>query len=181
MRNFITESKQINHLKNLSAMQTKVINIYQFNELSEESKANAIFNYYESNSYSFLADDLDSSARELLRMKGCEYENFELFFSLSYCQGDGLCFTGEIKKDGKIMRLTHSHRYYFASSVNMEFFNEEWEEIDEVEELKNIYFEICDQLENEGYSIIEYRMNNEEFEELAEANNWQFLENGEME
>jgi hypothetical protein len=45
---------------------------------------------------------------------------------------------------------------------------------------KEIYYLICDTLENEGYKDIYYTMNDEEFSELSESNNWEYLEDGTM-
>jgi len=165
-------------------MKTISINLYKFSELSEEAKQTAIQKYYESEEYPFLEDDLTENCCELLREKDIDINNINLFYSLSYSQGDGLCFTGELKKDGITLNLTHNGHYYYAKSVNMEYYDADGEEIEEenetAQELKSIYFDICDKLEKEGYSILEYRMNNEEMSELCEANDYYFLENGTM-
>jgi hypothetical protein len=57
----------------------------------------------------------------------------------------------------------------------------ELEDSDEAtQELRDIYFDICSKLEKLGYGILEYRMDNEEFLELCEANEYTFLPDGTM-
>ena len=59
------------------------------------------------------------------------HSDINLLYSLSNCQGDGLCFTGNLEKNGIHLSLTHSYRYYFAKSVTMIFTDEEGEEIED--------------------------------------------------
>lgn len=159
-------------------MRTETINIYKFSELSEKAKKRAIGKYYEIEEYPFLCEDLTEDVKDFLRSKNCNFENISLLYSLSYSQGDGLCFTGVIEKDGRELRLTHSYRYYFAESVSMQFVDENGEEVDEIEELKNIYFEACKRAEKQGYSILEYRMDENEFSEFSDANEYEYNEDG---
>lgn len=162
-------------------MKTIELKIYSFNELSDKAKQYAINKYYENETYDYLEEDMYYNLIDLINENECKHENIKLFYSLSYSQGDGVCFTGEITKNGKTLKLTHKHWYYFASSVNMDFIdNETGEDIDTVEELKNIYFDICNKLEKIGYSILEYRMNENEFTEHCEVNEYMFLENGQI-
>lgn len=158
-------------------LETKV---YSFDELSEEAKEKAIEKWYENEDYPWMEEDLTESCKALLEENGCTFEDINLSYSLSYGQGDGLCFTGYISKNGNTLRLTHNYRYYFASSVEMNYTDSEGEDIEEVKELKDIYFNICKELEKEGYGILEYRMDFSEFSEHCEANNYEFTEDGKM-
>jgi hypothetical protein len=161
-------------------MKTRTINVYEFSELSEEAKEKAISKWYENEDYPFLEEDLTESLTSLLEQKGCKFEDICVLYSLSYSQGDGLCFTGSISKDGKELKLTHNYRYYFAKSVEMAFFDKDGEDVDENKELQDIYFAVCNEIEKEGYSILEYRMNNTEFSEHCKMNNYEFDEDGNM-
>lgn len=161
-------------------MKTQTINVYEFAELSAEAKENALNKWYENEDYPFLQDDLTESLKALLTEKECDHENIELLYSLSCSQGDGLCFTGTISKNGNSLILTHNYRYYFAKSVNMLFEDKDGNEIEECKELTDIYFSVCSEIEKEGYSILEYRMTNLEFTEHCEANNYEFDESGNM-
>ena len=163
-------------------MRVKETKVYEFKELSNDAKERAITKWYENEEYPFLGDDLQESLNNLLSESGCEYNDVSVWFSLSYSEGDGLCFTGALTKDGKKLVLTHNGKYYYAKSVTMDFYDDETgDEIDADETLKSIYFEICSKLEKEGYSILEYRMNSDEFEECCKANGYEFDENGNLE
>ena len=163
-------------------MKTIKIKLYEFEELSQKAKEKAMNKYYEREDYYFLNQDLKESLIYLLDERNVYYRDIKLLYSLSYRQGDGLCFTGILEKNGITLKLSHEYRYYYANSVDMLFYDKEGEDIEDerTEELKNIYFEICKILENEGYSILEYRMNDEEFSDLCAANGYYFTEDGIM-
>ena len=156
------------------------INLYSFDQLSEDAKKNAISKWYDIEDYPFLADDLTENLHELLQSEGVESNGLQLLYSLSYSQGDGLCFTGEISKSGNTLKLSHRSHYYYATSVSFDYTDSEGEDIEEVEELREIYLRVCNKLEKIGYNCIEYRMNNEEFTDLCEANNYTFTIDGLM-
>lgn len=163
-------------------MKTKTINLYQFSELSEKAKEKAISTWYENEDCSFLTYDLTESLKSLLNQNGCEFYDIKVLYSLSHSQGDGLCFTGTISKNGKKIVIEHNYRYYFASSVTFVHYDiETGEEIDEADELRKIYFDACELLENEGYSTLDYRMDNEAFVDFCEGNEYFFLEDGTLE
>lgn len=162
-------------------MKTIEVQLFSFSELSDEAKEKAISKWYEVEDCPFLTENLTERVKELLNEKGIDFEDIKLMYSLSYCQGDGLCFTGTLRnKEGKC-EITHNCRYYFASSVTMDWFHNDNEENTEpIEEIKNAYFDICKKVEKQGYEEIEYRMNFDEFSELCEDNGYEFYENGEM-
>ena len=163
-------------------MITKIIYLYPFNELSETAKERAIKDYCDNNDHYFLSEDLTESLKSLLEEKECVYNDIKLYYSFAYSQGDGLCFVGEVmNKNGEKMIIKHIGRYYHSKSTDIIYYNEEGEEVEENEELKSLYFELCDKLEKEGYSIIEYVPSFDEFEEQSESNNWTYLETGEKE
>ena len=161
-------------------MRTIETTIYKFDELSIEAKETAKRKWYDAEEYDNLSEDLTESAKCLLEMAGIEHTGLKLYYSLSYSQGDGLCMIGNLVKGGNSLKLTHSSRYYYAKSVSMEFIDETGEEVDEIEELKSVYFKICAKLEKEGYGILEYRMTDAEFSELCESNNYEFTEDGKL-
>ena len=163
------------------------LKVYEFSELNAAAKQKAINKYYEDETYDTLSGDLTESCKALLEEKGAQYGDIKLQYSLSWSQGDGLCFTGKIEKNGITLNLKHNARYYYANSVNMSFYDIAGEELDEddatitgIAEIKEIYFEVCKKLEKEGYNILEYRMNETEFADLCSANEYFFLEDGTM-
>lgn len=93
--------------------------------------------------------------------------------------------------DFKIEFNESNSRYCHKNSVNIDsYFEDENQhsieimdnqrtELEEIENsFKEMYFVICDILENQGYSQIYYEMNETEFNEMCEANSYEFLEDG---
>lgn len=161
-------------------MKTHCINLYEFNELSDKAKQKAIDKWYEAGDYYFLTEDLTESCKFLLESNKVEYSDIKILYSLSSSQGDGLCFTGTIEKNGNKLKLTHRSRYYYAKSVNMTFSYSEGSEVNEAAELERIYLDVCKELEKEGYATMDYRMTFDEFAQHCDANQYFFEENGVM-
>lgn len=166
-------------------MRVRTYNVYRFKELSKEAKANAIAKWYEKEDYPFLSEDLQESLKGLLEQNKIKYnDDLKLFYSLGYCQGDGLCFVGNFEYKGKHYKIIHNYRYYFAESVGISEITEEGEEnyLPFQENKENLfikkYLSICKELEKEGYNILEYRMDNKEFGELCESNDYWFTIEG---
>ncbi|MBQ2671701.1 MAG: hypothetical protein IJG00_02710 [Clostridia bacterium] len=122
---------------------TKEVKIYSYSELSEEAK-NKVRNDYINNLDSNIFTE---QIIEDLREKGLK--NLRPYYSLSYCQGDGLCIygsidfkeiTGELKnifyQDFKLsdykalknlkkysqINFNHSGRYYHKYSVDIDIY-----------------------------------------------------------
>lgn len=68
--------------------------IYKFSELKPEIQQKVIDKYYEKEDYPFLKDDIFSELSEIDKNK--IFEDVKLEYSLSYSQGDGLCFSSDI-------------------------------------------------------------------------------------
>jgi len=182
--------------------------VYDFSELSEKAKENAIKDWYESENYDFLEDDiLNSSILE----NDIYFSDIKLRYSLGYSQGDGLSFSAcfDIEKwlnnqnysmkdsvknailqyIDKVTVKSNSGHYPYAYkncvSIEYQYTNKEYSNIqllcEKLEKhIQDYYLDICSQLEKYGYSITDYRMNNEEFSELCDINNYTFLEDGTM-
>jgi len=165
-------------------MKIKKIKVYEFKELSKEAKEKAIQKWYEHEDYPFLLDDLRYSLQVLLEQHKIKYDDtLKQYYSLGYSQGDGYCFIGKFKWKNYYINITHNFRYYHKYSTDIMIetncANEAKQSV--YEKFKNLYYEICSELEKEGYRILRYRMDNKEFNDLCEANNYTFLENGTME
>ena len=65
--------------------------VYEFHELSEQAKENAI-NYFREDMEIYL-DFFNEDCVEYAKEKG--FEDIELQYSLGYCQGDGLSFSAQ--------------------------------------------------------------------------------------
>lgn len=86
-------------------MRKEVVNLYKFEELSDEAKQNAIKHYRESMDWQIISESITEKFTEKLSAIG--YPTDDLEWSLSYSQGDGVAFYGEVDMDKVINRLEH--------------------------------------------------------------------------
>jgi hypothetical protein len=188
---------------------TKEYKIYNFNELSKEAKEYAINNWYEHEDYPFLEDDILEGLKQIDKYFFDVELQYSLSYSqgdgLSFKGTLNLKkFLDE--KYSKKLRKSYQHalwdyiysvnstgnggNYCYAHKNDIEYtenyndckehkyIDKLWDDV--LEEIKEYYIELCDKLEKYGYSILEYRMNNEEFLELCEANEYNFYKDGKM-
>jgi hypothetical protein len=71
------------------------IEVHKFNELTEEQQQKAI-EFYRDKNYQHLFDDIDGEMmqedfQETLKEEGKYPKGAKVYFSLSHCQGDGVC------------------------------------------------------------------------------------------
>lgn len=96
-------NKVIKKEKREKKMKLKTIETYKFKELSNEVKEKLIDTYLQ-DSYESLGEDFEYHAKEIIKDKlGIEIEDAEVYYSLSYCQGDGVSFEGESIKIEKLL------------------------------------------------------------------------------
>ena len=86
-------------------MRKEVINLYKFEELSDDAKKNAIENYRISMDWQIESEFITEKFVENLSDMG--YPTDDLEWRLSYSQGDGVAFYGEVDIDKVIDRLEH--------------------------------------------------------------------------
>jgi len=152
-------------------MEQKTIQVYKYEELSDDAKETALNSHIESNDFDFLEESLTEYLKELLTEAKIDGEA-ELSYSLSCCKGDGVSFTGNFEYKGVNISVTRNNSHYVHSNSV---------DIEAEAEFKEIFKEICDKIEKVGYSEIEYQNSEESFKENCEANEYTFRENGEME
>lgn len=173
-------------------MKQKIISVYEFEELKPEIQENVVTQFTENNDFPFLQDCLTDRLKELLEQNKIKSNDFELLYSLSYCKGDGLCFTGNFEWGGYDIVITHNFSYYHKQSTEIYFNEKDYDDDlaelinnklieDKEKEFKEIYYKICDELEKEGYDYIEAENSEENIKELIKANEYTFRENGEIE
>lgn len=161
----------------------KETKVYRFEELSEKAKQKVIDNWYEHEDYPFLSENLTEFVKEQLKDNKIEInKDFKVYCSLSYSQGDGLCFVGYFNWKGYYISIKQHGHYYHSNSVTIEMekdYNSDVPEKD-IKEFEAIYKAICYKAERAGYAEIDYRMNFEEFADLAESNSYEFTEDGKI-
>lgn len=84
-------------------------------------------------------------------------EEIKPFYSLTYCQGDGVMFEGVFKFKGCTFYVKHSGRYYHYNSKEIVGETAEGEETtaEQDEEFNEVYVDICREAEKQGYKFIE--------------------------
>lgn len=86
-------------------MRTETINVYKFNELSEQAKQKAIEDYRNlERDFSWLPDDIKEELLQDDRFERVE----NIVYSLSYCQGDGLSFSCDGFSDETLLKAFNS-------------------------------------------------------------------------
>lgn len=175
-------------------MRTAEINIYKFEELSNAGKEKVINRFRDNNDISFLKEDLEEELNRLLKENNIDViNNCDFYYSLSYSQGDGVCFVGQFKYKKYRITVNHKGHYYHYRSVNFEYeyyepYDKEGNEIvmsrDEHkainDEFSSIYKDICLKIEKLGYDIIETENSEEHIKEDIEANAYEFYDNGDI-
>jgi hypothetical protein len=188
-------------------MRQETINIYKFSELSEESKQKAIDKWYETEDYPFLTEDLTEL---IIANENFCFDDIQLQYSLSCCQGDGLSFSGKLDiekflrfhfskklKDSQIKIMSdllyfvkstgNTGHYCYAHKNQIEYEYNDYKSYPHLEklfeteilpEIQDYYMRICKDAEKEGYVILDYRMNFQEFEDFTDSNNYEFYRNG---
>jgi hypothetical protein len=163
-------------------MQTKTYNIYTFDELDEKAKEKARDWYRQNYSdYPFLSEDMEEEAKQLLEDAGIITDDFKVYYSLSYCQGDGAMI--EIKGKWKTydVRVTQSGMYYHYNSKNIYLQDSETgEDVEESieDEFNQIYIDICQKLEKFGYQHMEHDDSDDNVDENILASEYTFLLDG---
>ncbi len=190
-------------------MKTIEIKVYRFDELSETAKEKAIELWYENEDYPFLSEDILSFISD----NDTFFSNVKLQYSLGYCQGDGLSFSGSfdfvkwvnekynfkesiknalIKIIYSVESTGNSGRYCYASKNDITFdeslnsgilsdLSNLYQLIDDiVSDISDYYIDLCEKAEKYGYSVLDYRMNESEMNDLCTANDYYFYESGEM-
>ncbi len=161
---------------------TKEYKVYNFDELTQEAKDKARNNWNKNDDIPFLLEDIRDRLSELLEENKITGEP-RIFYSLSYCQGDGVMFEGYFEWNGYSLDIKHSGHYYHSYCKTLDITDEEGNqpETDEPElAFESIYQDICKELEKYGYDVIETAQSEENFKDICEANEYTFLEDGTM-
>jgi len=184
-------------------MREETINIYKFSELPEMVQMKVLDKWYEYEDFPFLCDNLSDS---LYYTEDNIFDDFDLTYSLSYSQGDGLRIEGTIDLDKAIRilfpKITKKRRERFADNIHIYSKSNNWYTYASINDIKydggydlkdkdEEYFEqlilpsiqehyrkLCYDLERKGYEILEYRMTKEEFSEFSDSNEYEYTGDG---
>ena len=166
-------------------MRIAEVEVYKFEELSEEVKNKVIEAFREKEDTPFLYDDLHESLVYDLKENKIhvrDTNDLKMYYSLGYSQGDGLCFVGRFKWKNYYITIEHSSHYYHEYSTSIyittNYGNDAKEEV--YEEFKELYYSICVKLKKYGYDYIEDATSDESIKENIKVNEYEFYKNGEI-
>lgn len=159
--------------------ETKTIKIYNFDELSEDVKRKLIEKEieYQHEAYceDFLKSDMEYYANELLKkyFKENKAELKNVYYSLSYSQGDGAMFEFDLYYYNKYVKIKHYGHYYHMRSFMIDTY-----ELTEKQEkqLKEKVLKMFEEFEKYGWDLVDYRITEAEAIEILQEN--EYLEDG---
>ena len=177
-------------------MKLYTVKRYSFAELSPEAQAaaieTAVKEAWENVPDFLLEEDMNFKAAQLLsgELDMSLPNNTKLYYSLSYCQGDGARLDGRIYKQDSptlpwpenaiYLDVDGDNRYYHNRSFSIDLYDEEGEYVDDQNNsMLEALRDICVQLERYGYKWLENWSSEETVkEELAEREPYFTLEGG---
>ncbi|KKN04365.1 hypothetical protein LCGC14_1098120 [marine sediment metagenome] len=162
-------------------MRTVKTKVYSIDELSKEAKEKAIKDWIETDELEFLSEDLSYKLEELLKEHKIEGDA-KIYYSLSYCQGDGAMFEGSFEWKGYEVEIEHNGHYYHYNSKMIGISDNNGKDVSEKieKEFNNLYVKICKELEEYGYDCIGTSQEDESVVDAMKASDHEFTEDGEM-
>jgi len=160
-------------------MTNKTITLYSFDELSKEVQAKVLQNFRDNDECEYLPDDMQYKIEELLEENSITGDA-RVFYSLSYCQGDGAMFEGNFEWKGYNVNIKHAGRYYHYNSKDITITDDEGNDIDGqiYEKFNDLYVSICEELARYGYDCIKSHNSDENLIDMIEVNNYLFTDKG---
>lgn len=159
--------------------ETKTIKIYNFDELNEDVKKELIEKEIENQHEAYcnysLKYDMKYYANELLKkyFKNNNAELKNIYYSLSYCQGDGAMFEFDLYYYNKYVKIKQYGHYYHKYS----FIIDSWELTEKQEkQLKEKVLKMFEKFEDYGWDLVDYRITEAEAIEILQEN--EYLEDG---
>ena len=186
----------------------KKTKVYKFEELSEEAQQNVIKEHYENEDYPFLTNDIQeyleeedkyfSDVKLQYSLSHCQGDG--LSFSGKFNLAKWLDDKTELKTSVKLALVElvynisstgNSGHYCYSGRSDIQYEDNycgskkadklfKLLEEDIVPDIQDYYLKLCNTLKDYGYSIIEYRLNKDEFSELAEMHEWEYTDNGDL-
>lgn len=175
-------------------MKEVTIKLYDVEELEPKAFTKAYDEWRQHVDDPFMQSHMINLLKEKLEERGMAYDvdSIDVRYSLAHCQGDGFMFEGILSPDygaGRCYtaKIKHSGHYYHKYSRTIEWLDADTGQEDDTEEGQKdlakfieMYEEICKEMEEVGYSEIEYKESEEVFKEECEANEWTFEADGTM-
>ena len=184
--------------------------VFKFEELNKDAKEKVINEYYQNeleNGYQTLSDDImqnmtsiDIYFSNIYLFYSLSYSqgdglSFAGEFNLHQWLEDKHATMTKYKRSAicknvkRVFSTGNKSRYYYCGKGQIEI-NQDWDGVERpyldslcgkiLQEIKSYYVDLCAKLEKYGYSILEYRMSNDEMKEHCESNEYNFFEDGRL-
>lgn len=161
--------------------------VYTFNELNDEAQAYAIEKEQEwTNEYGldYLSDLMNEQAALIFERHGITIdEDYKVYYSLSYSQGDGAMVEGTFRTGGNVFEVQQSGLYYHERSGNVTESYVDNDEQDPVDATTYVHFSetyiaACQELAKFGYDEIDHATSEETIRDLLQDGDQEYYENG---
>lgn len=158
--------------------------VYNFDELDKSSQEYAIEKYQEDMDYYGLEDEMDYILEGLLKKNKITYDELpKVYYSFSYCQGDGAMFQGTVYWKSWTADIKQSGNYYHFNSKLIDLYSTKTGNYPKdavYEQFNALYVDICRDLERAGYKYIEDMRSDEAIADHLQANKYEFYASGEV-
>lgn len=159
-------------------MKTVELKLYTIDELAPDSRQKAIDKWRENDDLPLLDMDMQDHFAEELEKNDFEGEDGELFYSLAYCQGDGVSFTGHFRYRDTYNVHVYSTKdlYCHKYTTSMEITDDDGNIVDTeaYEQVRDAYYKVCDTLEKIGYEYIDEAYDEDNIVENMRVNGYYF-------
>lgn len=164
-------------------MQTKTIELYEYDELSPEAQEKAREWYNESSNCENLEYDIKEELKSILDDENISYDVLKVYYSLTHCQGDGAMFAMIGSWKGYNITVKQDGRYYHYNSKTIDITDEngEWADDAVCTEFNELYVKICKEIEKYGYQLIEASQEEETVADNIRVNGYTFTKDGKRE
>jgi len=186
----------------------KKTKVYKFKELSKEVKEDVIKNWYENEDYPFLEDNISEELKQIDKyfsdtklqysLSCCQGDG--LSFSGEFDLEKFLNYKTKLKKSVKwainelicnVSSKGNDGHYCYAHKNDIEYEDNYCgtQRADRLYKLfedkvlpmiQDYYLGICEKLEKMGYAELDYRMDNKEFAEHSEVNEYEYTKDGKI-
>lgn len=164
-------------------MKTKTINLYSYDELEKDIQQKVLQNFRDDDDYYYLSDDMQYKLDELLTENNITPVNTRIYYSLSYSQGDGAMFSGEVEWKGYNFVIKHTGMYYHYNSKTISVTDDMDSDlyITIQKDFDDLYISICKELARYGYDCIENHNSEDNLMDMINANDYLFTKDGKIE
>lgn len=165
-------------------MKTIETTVYSYDELSDDAKEEAREWYREGNDYAFLSEAMREYAGELLKENKIKSDDFKVYYSLSYCQGDGAMIEMSGYWKAWHVSVKQSGYYNHERSTDITLASVKTGDYAPDKTAKdfeeNIYIPMCLKLRDWGYNFIKSEDSDENIAENILANEYTFTIDGKI-